>query len=119
MRITDKQVMRLIQEAMSPSKEVLANIRKGADDKLSTLFKNVCDNAFMYAMSSPTQQTETTKGTLFGFFNSITGYYQNVKEYKTGEDKLNSILVGTGLLHSQAAFKLCEQVCRNGTEMLN
>lgn len=118
-RITDKQVMRLIQEAMSPSKEVLDNIRKGADDKLSTLFKNVCDNAFIYAMSSPTQQTETTKGTLFGFYNSITGYYQNVKEYKTGEDKLNSILFGTGLLRSQTAFKLCEQVYKQGVTMLN
>ena len=117
-RITDKQVLRLIQEAMSPSKEVLDNIRSGADDQLSTVFKNVCENAFMYAMSSPTQQTDTTKGTLFGFYNAVTGYYQNVRNFKTQEDKLDSILFGTGLVRSQTAFKLCEQFCKHGGDAL-
>ena len=117
-KITDKQVMKLIQEAMSPSKEVLDNIRSGKDDQLSTIFKNVCDNAFMYAMTSPTQQTVTTKGTLFGAYNAVTGYFQNVKEYKQGEDKLNSILFGTGLLRSQTAFKLCEQFSKKGDTVL-
>jgi len=116
-RITDKQVLRLIQEAMSPSREVLENIRMGADDKLSTIFKNVCDNAFLYAMTSPTQQTDTTKGTLFGAYNAITGYYQNVRQYKTEEDKLDSILSGTGLLRSQTAFRLCEQFERHGEDI--
>jgi phage/plasmid-like protein (TIGR03299 family) len=113
-KITDKHVMRLIQEAMSPSKEVLDNVRKGATDDFSTCFTNVCDNTFRYAMSSPTQQTDTTKGTLFGAYNAITGYFQNVKEFKTGEDKLNSILFGTGLQRSQTAFKLCEQFQKRG-----
>ena len=118
-RITDKQVLRLIQEAMSPSREVLEAVRKGADDALSTVFKNVCENAFVYAMGSPTQQTETTKGTLFGAYNAVTGYFQNVKEYKEQEDKLNSILFGTGLLRSQTAFKLCDQFAKKGENALN
>jgi len=117
-KITDKQVLRLIQEALSPSKEVLDNVRKGKEDALSTLFTNVCNNAFVYAMSSPTQQTETTKGTLFGAYNAITGYYQNVKEYKTDEDKLNSILFGTGLQRSQNAFKLCGDFQKQGADAL-
>jgi len=117
-RITDKQVMRLIQEAMAPSKEVLDNVKKGAIDELSTVFTNICDNAFMYAMSSPTQQTETTKGTLFGAFNAVTGFFQNVKEFKSDEDKLNSILFGTGLLRSQNAFRLCEQFQKYGSDAL-
>lgn len=112
--ITDRQVMRLIQEAMEPSKEVLDNIRKGAVDELSTAFTNICDNTFQYAMQSATQQMETTKGTLFGAYNSISGFYQNVQEFKTGEDKLNSILFGTGLQRTQTAFKLCEEFGRHG-----
>lgn len=115
-QITDKQVMRLIQEAMCPSKEVLENIRSGKDDNLSTVFKNVCEKAFVYAMASPTQQTETTKGTLFGAYNAVTGYFQNVKEYKEQEDKLDSILFGTGLIRSQAAFKLCERFSKQGAD---
>jgi len=118
-KITDKEVLRLIQETMSPSKEVLDNVRKGATDALSTVFTNVCENAFVYAMSSPTQQTETTKGTLFGAYNAITGYYQNVKEYKTDEDKLNSILFGTGLQRSQNAFRLCTDFAKEGNTALN
>jgi phage/plasmid-like protein (TIGR03299 family) len=118
-RITDKQVLRLIQEAMSPSKEVLDNVRKGATDQLSTIFTNICENTFVYAMNSPTQQTETTKGTLFGAYNAVTGYFQNVKEYKQEEDKLNSILFGTGLLRSQTAFRLCEQFQKHGDTIFN
>ncbi len=118
-KITDKQVLRLIQEAMSPSKEVLDNIRSGATDNLSKCFTNICENAFMYAMSSPTQQTVTTKGTLFGAYNAVTGYFQNVKEYKQDEDKLNSILFGTGLLRSQTAFNLCTDFAKRGSMTLN
>jgi len=115
-RISDKQVMQLIQQAMSPSKEVLDNIRKGTGDTLSTVFKNICDNAFVYAMTSPTQQTETTKGTLFGALNAVTGYFQNVKQYKEQEDKLNSIPFGTALQRSQSAFRLCELFAKHNDD---
>jgi hypothetical protein len=37
-------------------------IKKGAEDEISTVFKNVVDNAFTYAMISDTQQMDTTKG---------------------------------------------------------
>ena len=113
-RITEKQVMQLIQQAMAPTKEVLENVIKGGTDDLSTLFKNICEKTFVYAMTSPSQQTETTKGTLFGAYNAVSGYFQNVRQYKNGEDKLNSILFGTGLQRSQSAFKLCEHFERNG-----
>ena len=115
-RITDKDVMKLIQQAMAPSKEVLKSLKTG--EELSTVFKNICDNAFLYAMSSPTQQTETTKGTLFGAFNAITGYFQNVKEYKDDEAKVKSIMGGTGQLRTQAAFDLCLGYAKNGAEIL-
>ncbi len=79
--ITDTEVKKLVQLAMVPNKEVLHNLQKGKDDELSTCFKNMCDSAFDYAMSSPSQQTETTKGTLFGAYNAVTGYFQNVRTY--------------------------------------
>lgn len=116
-RITDKEVMQLIKQAMAPSKEVLKSIDKG--EELSTAFTNICDNAFHYAMSSPTQQTETTKGTLFGAYNAITGYFQNVKEYKDDEVKLKSIMFGTGQLRTQAALRQCELYQKFGSEIFN
>jgi phage/plasmid-like protein (TIGR03299 family) len=113
-RITDKEVQKLIQLAMVPNKEVLQNIEKGELDELSTCFKNMCDDVFEYNMSSPTQQTETTKGTVFGTYNAITGYFQNVRSYKDDEAKLKSLLYGgTAHLRTQKAFQVCEYFVKN------
>lgn len=108
-KITDKEVKKLIQLAMVPSKEVLDNINSGKDDELSTVFKNICDNAFEYSMVNPSQQQETTKGTLFGAYNAVTGYFQNVKNYKSDEVKMKSLFYGgVAQIRTQKAFDLCK-----------
>ena len=117
-RITDSEVKKLIQLAMVPSKEVLQSIQEGKDDNLSTCFKNICDNAFEYAMVNPSQQMDTTKGTLFGAYNAITGYYQNVRKYKNEEAKFKSIMYGTGQLRTQKAFDLCTLLSKKGKDSI-
>lgn len=118
-RITDPEVKKLIQLAMIPNKEVLHNLQTGKDDELSTMFKNMCNTVYEYAMTSPTQETETTKGTLFGAYNAVTGYFQNVRTYKNGESKLKSILFGgTAQLRTQAAFNLCNDFATKGGDAL-
>lgn len=117
-RITDREVKKLIQLAMAPTKEVLANVQKGADDELSTQFNNMVEDVFQYAMISPTQQEETTKGTVFGAYNAVTGYFQNVRNFKTDEAKLKSIMYGTGLQRSQSAFDLCHEFTQHGPSAL-
>jgi hypothetical protein len=107
-RITDPEIKKLIQMALVPNKEVLKNIQYGKQDELSTCFKNMADNAFEYAMTNHTQLLETTKGTLFGAYNAVTGYFQNVRTYKNDEAKLKSLLLGgTGQIRTQKAFNLC------------
>ncbi|MDI3321400.1 DUF932 domain-containing protein [Pinibacter soli] len=107
-KITDKEIKKLIQLAMVPNKEVLEKINNGQDDELSTQFINICDNTFEYMLAAPSQQLDTTKGTLFGFYNGITGYFQNVKQYKNDETKLKSILLGgVAQQRTQTAFDLC------------
>jgi phage/plasmid-like protein (TIGR03299 family) len=117
-RITDREVKRLIQLAMAPSKEVLANVRNGADDELSSHFNNMVDNVFQYAMISPTQQEDTAKGTVFGAYNAVTGYFQNVRNFKSDEAKFKSIMYGTGLQRSQSAFDLCNEFTQHGSSAL-
>lgn len=113
-RITDTEVKKLIQLAMVPNKEVLQNIQAGKEDELSTCFKNICEHTFEYAMSNPSQQLTTTKGTLFGAYNAITGYFQNVRHYKNEEAKLKSLLFGgTGQLRTQKAFDTCNSFERD------
>lgn len=107
-RITDQQLHRFIQLAMIPNKEVLQTLKEGNMDELSTAFNNVCKSVFEYAMSHPSQQDATTKGTLYGAYNAVTGYFQNIRNYKDGESKLKSLLYGgTAQMRTQKAFSLC------------
>lgn len=119
-KVTDNEVKKLIQLALCPNKETLDLLKKGADDEISTVFKNTVQDAFAYAMVSDTQQMETTKGTLFGAYNAVTGYYQNVRSYKDNEAKLQSIVMGgTAQMKTQKAFELCEAFTKNGAEIFN
>jgi len=118
-RITDAQVKKLIQVAMAPNKEVISNLELGLIDKLSTTYTNIVDNAYAYAMGNPTQQMDTTAGTLFGAYNAITGYYQNVRNFRDGDAKFKSIMDGTAKQRAQVAFDLCGNFARTGAGALN
>ncbi|TRW27103.1 DUF945 domain-containing protein [Flavobacterium zepuense] len=118
-KVTDNEVKKLIQLALCPNKETFDLLKKGAEDELSTVFKNTVDEAFAYAMISDTQQMETTKGTLFGAYNAVTGYYQNVRNYKDDEAKLQSIIMGgTAQGKAQKAFELCSSFAKDGNGIL-
>jgi phage/plasmid-like protein (TIGR03299 family) len=121
-KVKDEQVRKLIQVALCPNKETYDLLKKGAEDELSTAFKNIVDDAFAYAMLNDTQQMDTTKGTLFGAYNAVTGYYQNVRNYKDNETKLQSIVMGgTAQTKAQKAFELCSSYAKNdsGIFLLN
>ncbi|MXN91680.1 DUF932 domain-containing protein [Flavobacterium sp. Sd200] len=114
-KVSDKEVRKLIELALCPNKETFDLLKKGAQDELSTVFKNTVEDAFAYAMVSDTQRMDTTKGTLFGAYNAVTGYYQNVRKYKDGEDKLKSLVMGgTAQGKAQRAFDLCSEFEQNG-----
>ncbi|MFH7012368.1 DUF932 domain-containing protein [Flavobacterium sp. FlaQc-52] len=118
-RITDNEVKKLIQSALVPNKEVLKSIQDGKEEELSTCFTNMVESAFEYAMSDPAQLMETTKGTVFGAYNAVTGYFQNVRNYKDDEAKLTSLLMGgTGQLRTQTAFNLCMDFTSKGAGAL-
>ena len=119
-RITDSEVKKLIQLAMIPNKEVLEKLKSGRDEELSTVYNNMVEKVYEYGMGNPTQQLDTTKGTLFGCYNAVTGYFQNVRNYKNDEAKLKSILLGgTAQVRTQAAFNLCTDFAQSGADVLN
>ncbi|RYJ50598.1 DUF945 domain-containing protein [Flavobacterium petrolei] len=119
-KVTDQEVKKLIQLALCPNRETLDLLKKGAEDEVSTVFKNVVQDAFAYAMTSDTQQMDTTKGTLFGAYNAVTGYYQNVRNYKDDEAKSQSIVMGgTAQIKSQKAFELCTSFEKIGSDVFN
>jgi phage/plasmid-like protein (TIGR03299 family) len=118
-RITDAEVLKLIQLAMAPNKETLDLVNKGLFAETSTSFKNTCEEVLEYAMGSESQQLITTKGTVFGAYNAVTGFYQNVETYKTKEAKLKSLVYGgTGQQRAQKAFNLCDEFLHHGASAL-
>jgi hypothetical protein len=118
-RITEGQARRLIQLAMVPNKEVFQKLQSANAGELSTHCTNVCDATFEYALSNPSQQLETAKGTVFGAYNAITGDFQNVRTYKNDEAKLKSLLFGgTAQLRTVRAFQLCEDFAMKGENAL-
>jgi len=119
-KVHDHEVKKMIQFALCPNKETLQHLKAGNEDEISTVFKNTVEDAFAYAMTSDSQQMNTTKGTLFGAYNAVTGYYQNVRSYKDSEAKLQSIILGgTAQLKSQKAFEICTNFQKLGMNCFN
>ncbi len=117
--ITDQQVRKLIQSALVSNREVLAKIQQGNEEECSTYYKNMCESAFEYTIANQTQQLDTTKGTVFGAYNGITGYFQNVRKYKDETSKLKSLMYGgLGQQRGQVAFNLCQDFA-NGQSILS
>ncbi|MET7000669.1 DUF932 domain-containing protein [Chitinophaga defluvii] len=117
-KITDEHVLKLVQMAMAPDNETMSMLEKGLYKETSTRYRNTVDKVYEYAMSSETQQMETTKGTVFGAYNAVTGYYQNVCGFKTNESKVKSIVYG-GLAQqrTQKAFDLCTGYVKDGADI--
>lgn len=107
-KLNDAEVKKLIRLAMSPNKEVAKSIiENNTAYEFSKHFEDVCSQVFDYSQVSPSQQMETTAGTLFGAYNAVTGYYQNVKTFSSDDAKVNSIMFGTGLERTKKAFEIC------------
>ncbi len=108
--IVDAQLKEFIKQVVMPPMREEATAEEKAE--LSTRSQNKINDIFRYAMTSPTQQTESAKGTVFGAYNAITGYYQNVKSYKTYDDKIDSIIGGQAEKDGQKAFNLALQLIK-------
>ncbi|KVV16237.1 phage/plasmid-like protein [Flavobacterium sp. TAB 87] len=116
--IKDKAVKKLITLALAPSKEIYSNLKNNTTQELSSCFTNMIDNAFDYAMNDETQQLPTTKGTVFGAYNAVAGYFQNVRAYKNQEAKVKSLLLaGNAQQRNQTAFTLCSEFATNKLQL--
>jgi hypothetical protein len=103
---------------MAPNKEVLDHLAEGKFKQLSTHYTNIVDSVYEYALASPTQQIDTTAGTIFGAYNAVTGYFQNARSFKSEEAKFKSIMDGTAKQRAQTAFNLCSDFANQGSEAL-
>lgn len=89
-KITDKRLKEYIAAVMSPKKEILT---QAEFDQYSSRTLNLADDIMQYAATHDSQQLDTTKGTVFGAYNAITGYIQNMQDFKSEGDKLDSLVI--------------------------
>jgi phage/plasmid-like protein (TIGR03299 family) len=119
-RIDDAQVKKLIALALAPSREITRALKNDGLPALSACFTNCVEACYEYAMSNDTQLNKTCRGTVFGAYNAVTGYFQNVRNYKDPQAKLKSLLLGgTAQQRGQRAFDLCADFARKENSALS
>jgi len=91
-KVSDEQLQDYIIKVMNPEYKSLKSVEEA--EKISTRFKNQVSSIYEFALSHPTQQTNATKGTLWGAYNAISGYYNYIQKYKNEEQKFTSQMFG-------------------------
>lgn len=104
--IVDQQLKDIIVATFA-TKAHMDLIAKGEECAQLTRFETLISDVYAYALGSDTQQMDTTKGTVFGAYNAVTGYLQNVKNVTNQESQLVSLMEGTAYDYNQKAFNLC------------
>ena len=90
--VNDEQLQKYIIDVMKPEYKSLKSAEE--EEKISTRFKNQVSSIYEFALSHPTQQTNATRGTLWGAYNAISGYYNYIQKYKNEEQKFTSQMFG-------------------------
>lgn len=72
----------------------------------STKFKNNVNEVLEYAYGNETQKMASTNNTVYGAYNAVTGYNQNVNTYKDNDTKMKQILEGRSYNQQAEAFRL-------------
>lgn len=81
----------------------------------STRNKNIWNSILNYRENGVGQDNPLCRGTAYGAYNAITGYFQNTKSFKTQEDKLESVLYGDVAQKTQKAFNAIQTFTYKGS----
>ena len=89
--MTEGQYREYFEKVLAPEYKA-----KNADEQteMSTRLKNMVEATTQFAFTHPTQMTTASKGTLFGAYNAISGYYNYIKPYDNQEKKFTSQFFG-------------------------
>lgn len=109
-KITDKQLRSYIENVMNPKREQLT---KAEQAEFSKQFVTLVDGVMDFAVSHDTQKTKAAKGTLWGAYNSISGYFGHIKEHKTPSARMNDIIFGQGDQKIKTGYRLAVDVLEN------
>lgn len=92
-KMTEGEYRTYIENVLKPE-YYSKNTTQDQQKELSTRLKNMIDSTTEFAFTHPTQTTDESKGTLWGAYNAISGYFNYVKYYDSQEAKFSSQFFG-------------------------
>jgi phage/plasmid-like protein (TIGR03299 family) len=99
--ITDDGLKKYIENVMRPVYKKDDNV-----EEVSTRFKNQVNSIYEFALSHPTQITNASRGTMWGAYNSISGYYNYIANFKDTEAKFSSQMFGNANTKISKGFEM-------------
>jgi hypothetical protein len=102
-KLNDDQ-LRVFIEDIFINKDYVEN--KG---KVSTRAKNLVDSIYNFATNHPTQVLPAPDRTLYGAYNSVSGYFGHMKGWKSPSARMESICFGYGANKTNQAFALANK----------
>lgn len=109
-RITDKQLRAYIEQIMNPSREQMTKTER---EEFSKQFVKQVDGIMDFAIGHDTQNTKAARGTLYGAYNAISGFYGHIKEHKTPSARMSDIMFGQGDQRIKSAYSLAINAISN------
>lgn len=103
--ISDEEMKQFLTKIFTP-KIIIPKKDEEKIEELSTRTANTIESAYQFALSHHTQTTESTKNTIFGAYNAVSGYYNYIKQYPTQESRFNSIHFGQAGNKIKEAFSM-------------
>ncbi len=95
-KVNDNTVKKYVIDSLS--------LKMDLEGNLSTRGNNIVNEVMEYYEVGPGQ--DTSRGTVWGMYNAVTGFYQNVKKFKTAEDKMVQTLFGNVRNKTDKAFQM-------------
>jgi hypothetical protein len=116
--ISDNETIKYLCELFLSNDEYVVEQNKTLLlDKASTRKRNIIDEVISYTFNAPTQQTNTCRGTVYGAYNGVTGYFNNIKDYNTDgkmdrEKRMAGLAYGSAYDTSQKALIKAWNLCK-------
>lgn len=105
-KLSDLEFKNFIESVMKNDQKVQQEEEKEASSRMNNTVNQIYD----FALTHDTQKTEAAYRTLWGAYNSISGFYTHLKSYQTSEIRMKDISYGTASDKITKAFTLANQL---------
>lgn len=109
-RVSDQDMKSIVTKAFL-SKEEIKTLALTGNVELSTRKTNMVDGVVQYYHEAI--EIDTIRGTGYGVYNAVAGYFQNVKNFRSDEQKMKSIVLGgLSAQYTQRVFDKLIKYCQ-------